>query len=333
MKAASGPGPDTGTAMQLATPKFWQQSPPSLTARLLSPLGAIYGGITRRRMQLAGVDAGCPVICIGNFTAGGAGKTPLALLVAEILAAQGRKPFFLSRGYGGTIGAGPLLVDPVRHLASEVGDEPLLLAALAPVVVGADRVAAARLAVAQGANVLVMDDGLQNPSLAKNFSFAVVDGAVGVGNGLCLPAGPLRAPLAAQWPHVAGVVIIGAGDPGKALARCAEAAGKRVFRGRLEADAGDAARLRGQRVVAFAGIGRPTKFFATLAEIGAQLVAQHEFADHHAFSAAEMAALQAQAQTLQAMLVTTRKDQVRLGAAGAQTLALRVRLVLEDALC
>ena len=316
--------------MKLLTPGFWQQSPPSRAARLLSPLGVLYGGITRRRMQRAGADAGCPVICIGNFTAGGAGKTPLTLLVGEILATQGRKPFFLSRGYGGTAGRGPLRVDPACHGAGEVGDEPLLLAALAPVIVGADRVAAARLAVALGADVLVMDDGLQNPSLAKTFSFAVVDGEVGAGNGLCLPAGPLRAPLAAQWPYVDGVVIIGAGDSGAALARSAIAAGKQVFLGRLAANADDAAQLRGQRVVAFAGIGRPAKFFATLAEIGAQLVAQHEFADHHVFSSAELAALQAQAQALQARLVTTRKDQVRLGQAGSEILALRVKLVLEN---
>jgi tetraacyldisaccharide 4'-kinase len=279
-------------------------------------------------MDRPGLRAGCPVLCLGNFTLGGAGKTPAALAVAALLAELGRAPAFLSRGYGGRV-AGPVQVDPGRHGAAEVGDEPLLLARRAPAVVSRDRPAGAALCRRLGADVIVMDDGLQNPSLAKDLSLAVIDGAVGLGNGLPVPAGPLRAPLDRQWPHVGGLVVVGAGAPGDALARVAERRNLPVHWARLVRDADDWA---GRRCLAFAGIGRPDKFFATLAEAGAVIASRRSFPDHHAYRTGELAALAEEAERLGADLVTTEKDAVRLPpAVAARVRVLRVRLAFDDA--
>ncbi len=313
----------------MRAPAFWWKPAITLTARLLWPFGAIYGALTARRMNRAGADCGPPVICIGNFVAGGAGKTPTAIAVAQALLALGRKPVFLSRGYGSQAIA-PRLVDRARHKAADVGDEPLLLATVAPCIVSADKLEGARACVAAGADVIVMDDGLQNPALTKALRIAVVDGAVGVGNGLCVPAGPLRAPLNAQWPHVDALVVIGDGEPGAALARTAEALGKPVLRGLLAPEPGMAMGLAGREVIAFAGIGRPEKFFDTLRALGAEVIETEAFPDHHAFTAREIAGLQARAKRRGAALVTTEKDAVRLGPAAEQLLTLPVRLALED---
>ena len=297
----------------LNAPAFWNLLPPTPLARVLAPLGAAYGTATAWRMRRPGAALPCPVICIGNFTAGGTGKTPMAQALGRMLLAQGYHPAFLSRGFGGVAGRQPTLVDPAQHTALETGDEPLLLARTAPVVVCADRLAGARLALAHGADVLVMDDGLQNPALAKTLSLTMVDGVVGFGNGLCLPAGPLRAPLAAQWRWVQGLVVVGEGSAGERAAQSAAEAGKTVFFARLVPDATAAARLRGQKVVAFGGIGRPSKFFASLESTGAHIIARHGFADHHFYSPAEMQALQHQALAGNAGLVTTEKDMARAG--------------------
>ena len=313
----------------MRAPAFWWKEGPTLTARLLWPIGWVYGALTARRMRRPGADCGPPVICIGNFVAGGAGKTPTAIAVAQALLALGRKPIFLSRGYGSDATA-PRLVDPARHKAADVGDEPLLLAAIAPCVVSADKGEGAWACAAAGADVIVMDDGLQNPALTKALRIAVVDGAVGVGNGLCVPAGPLRAPLAAQWPHVDALVVIGQGEPGEALARAAEALGKPVLRGLLAPEPGMAMGLAGREVIAFAGIGRPEKFFDTLRALGADVIETEAFPDHHAFTAREIAGLQGRAKRRGAALVTTEKDAVRLGPAAEQLLTLPVRLALED---
>ena len=313
----------------MRAPAFWWKEGPTLTARLLWPLGAIYGALTARRMNRAGEDCGPPVICIGNFVAGGAGKTPTAIAVAQALLALGRKPVFLSRGYGSQAGA-PRLVDRARDKAADVGDEPLLLAAVAPCIVSADKLEGARACVAAGADAVVMDDGLQNPAITKDLRIAVVDGAVGVGNGLCVPAGPLRAPLAAQWPHVDALVVIGEGEPGEALARVAEALGKPVMRGVLAPEPGMAMGLAGREVIAFAGIGRPEKFFDTLRALGADIIESEAFPDHHPFTPREIAGLQARAKRRGAALVTTEKDAMRLGPAAAQLLTVPVRLALED---
>ena len=322
----------TWLAPNLAAPAFWQVVPPSAAARLLQPAGWVYGEITRRRMLRSGALLPAPVICIGNFTAGGAGKTPMALMVAQMLQRRGSRPFFLSRGFGGSRRGAAMRVDYARHTSRDTGDEPMLLAARAPVIVGADRFAAARLALQQGADVLVMDDGLQNPSLAKTFSVAMVDGVSGFGNGLCLPAGPMRAPAATQWTHVEAVIIVGGGSAGAAAGKAARAAGRPVFAGALEPDATVAALLQDRRVLAFAAIGRPAKFFGTLEQIGAKVVHARAFPDHHRYSAAEMRGLQMAAMAEGAMLVTTQKDMARTGPwdGPVQPVSLPVTLKLAD---
>jgi tetraacyldisaccharide 4'-kinase len=292
----------------MRAPAFWWAEAPSPLAHLLAPAGQLYGVIAAARMRRPGWRAPLPVVCIGNLTVGGAGKTPVAIAVAAVLRARGEGPVFLSRGYGGTL-AGPVLVEPDRHDAAAVGDEPLLLARHAPVVVSRDRVAGARLAANHG-SVIVMDDGLQNPSLVKDVAFAVVDGATGLGNGLVFPAGPLRAPLAAQLRHVHGLVIVGAGKPGTLPAW---ADGRPVFDGHLMPDARAAAGLSGRRVLAFAGIGRPDKFFATLRAVGADVVEAVGFGDHQPYRDQHLAALAARAKALAAIPVTTEKDAARLG--------------------
>ncbi len=319
----------------MKAPAFWWRQAPSLAARLLAPAGLAYGGIAARRLAGPGARPAIPVICVGNLVAGGAGKTPAALAIAGMLRCMGRKPAFLSRGYGGSL-PGPLLVDVERHRADQVGDEPLLLARAAPAIVGRDRVAGAAFAAASGADTVVMDDGLQNPSLAKTFSLAVVDGDTGIGNGLCIPAGPLRAPLAAQWPRIDAVLLIGRGVAGEQVAAAARRAGKPVLRARLMPDEQAGLLVKGRRVLAFAGIGRPEKFFATLETLGADIVARHAYADHAPLTAAAAKALIEEARAGKLLLVTTEKDRMRmqgradLGDLAAATAVLPVRLVLED---
>ncbi|NEU11979.1 tetraacyldisaccharide 4'-kinase [Methylobacterium sp. BTF04] len=288
-------------------PAFWDAAPTHPVARVLRPLGALYGRHTAGRMDRAGLRAPCPVLCVGNFTLGGAGKTPTALALAGLLRDLGANPAFLTRGYGGSL-AGPVVVDPDRHRAGETGDEPLLLARLAPTILARDRLAGARLCVAQGADPVVMDDGLQNPSLTKDLSLAVVDAGVGVGNGLSFPAGPLRVPLARQWRHVNGLVLIGEGAKGEDVAKEAHRRGLPIHRARLIAAAG----LSKRRVIAFAGIGRPEKFFVSLRETGAEIVDTRAFPDHHPYRASDLEDLAARAARAGADLVTTEKDHVRL---------------------
>jgi tetraacyldisaccharide 4'-kinase len=287
---------------------------------MLQPAGALYGAVAALRMRQDGARAGAPVVCVGNFVAGGAGKTPTALALAQILLAEGRRVAFLSRGYGGARRAEPLQVDPNIHNAAAVGDEPLLLAGVAPCWVGPDRVWSAGLAVEAGADVLVLDDGLQNPSLAKTLAFAVVDGEIGFGNGLCLPAGPLRAPLGDQLGRVRALIVIGGDAEGRARIG-ASAPGKPVFAATLEPDALGAAQFIGREVVAFAGIARPEKFYATLRRVGAQIVATRDFPDHHVFSSREIEALIGEAMRRRAMLATTEKDKARLAPAYARAVA------------
>jgi tetraacyldisaccharide 4'-kinase len=294
----------------MRAPAFWWKAP-GFTAAALAPLGAIYGAIAGARLRQAGARASVPVICIGDPTVGGAGKTPTAAAVAEILLELGEKPFFVTRGYGGSE-KGPTIVKIMEHGAQDVGDEPLLLSAIAPVVVSADRVAGAKLAAESGASVIVMDDGFQNPALSKDFSFLVIDGASSVGNGLVFPAGPLRAPLAAQFERAEAIVMVGDGAAGEKLARLAEALGKIILRARIEPDAETLSALKGKRVFAYAGIGRPEKFFATLKEIGCDVVERRVFPDHHVFSESEARELLNAARAQNLMLITTEKDQARM---------------------
>jgi tetraacyldisaccharide 4'-kinase len=288
----------------MRAPEFWRHD--GLLARLLAPAATAYAAATARRMARPGWRAPVPVICCGNATAGGAGKTTLALDLGARLA--GHRVAFLSRGHGGRA-RGVHRVDAVRDDAATVGDEALLLARCAPTWVAADRAAGARAAVADGAGVLVMDDGLQNPGLAKDFSFLVVDGATGFGNGRVIPSGPLREPVAAAAARSTAAVLIGE-DRSGALA--ALPPGLPVLRAELEQQ--DTAGLAGRRVLAFAGIGIPEKFFAGLRNAGAVLVTTEAFADHHRYTAAEIERLLARAEAADALAVTTPKDAVRLPA-------------------
>jgi tetraacyldisaccharide 4'-kinase len=321
-----------------SAPGFWAQNPPSALARLLQPLGAVAGALAVRRLGRHGTRAAVPVICVGNPVAGGAGKTPTALAIAALLQAQGESPAFLSRGYGGSL-PGPVRVDPAQHRAGEVGDEPLLLAAHAPTIVARSRPAGARLAAGLGASVIVMDDGFQNPWLVKDLSFLVVDAGAGAGNGLCLPAGPLRAPLAAQFARAQALILIGEGAPGDAVAEEAICAGLPVHRARLVPDAAAVSALQGRRVLAFAGIGRPQKFADSLRDAGIPPVDLVEFPDHHPYTEQDAERLLTRADGEGLQLVTTEKDRARLagtsgkacGELAARLLTLPVSLVFADA--
>lgn len=289
-------------------PAFWLDRPPRPLATMLAPLGLATARVTARRLQKPGWRAPVPVICCGNVGIGGAGKTTLALDLLQGLRERGVAVHSLTRGYGGSAGAAVLRVDPEMHGASLVGDEALLLAQAAPCWVSADRAAGARAAVAAGAQSLLMDDGLQNPGLVQDWPLLVVDGAVGFGNGLLLPAGPLREPVAAAAARAAAVVLIGADATGD-VARLGGALP--VLHATLQMDRGLDA-LRGQRLLAFAGIARPQKFFDALIGMGLTLAGTQAFGDHHRFRPRELAQLQRQAERLQAILVTTPKDAVRL---------------------
>ena len=250
-----------------------------------------------------------PVICIGNFTAGGGGKTPTAIAVAKELKEAGERPCFLTRGYGGKT-QGPVLAAKGQS-AAEVGDETLLLAVHAPTVVAADRAAGAKLIEGTDATVIVMDDGFQNPQLAKDFSLIVVDAATGLGNGLVMPAGPLRAPLDKQTPRADALLLIGEGGKTAPLAKSFEAANKPVLKARM-APRGDARWLGILPVIGFAGIANPKKFYATLSQSGARLTGTRSFPDHHPYTERQAERLLRWAREWNAMLVTTEKDWVRL---------------------
>lgn len=289
----------------MRAPEFWRHD--SLAGRLLSPLGAVYGWVVARRLREGDpYRPAVPVVCVGNIVAGGAGKTPVCLALVDALRARGRQPHVLTRGYGGTE-AGPRAVDPIRHSAARVGDEALLLAERAPTWVARWRPDGAQAAVQMGCDILVMDDGFQNPTLAKDLSLVVVDGGYGFGNGRVIPAGPCREPVAAALARADAVVLIGEDSAGVA-ARMGDIP---VLRARLEPGP-EAEALRGRPVVAFAGIGRPAKFFATVRACGAEIVAAHSFADHHPYGRSEIAGLLAEAERAGALLVTTAKDAVRV---------------------
>lgn len=330
-------------------PTWWYETAPGIVPRLLVPAAAVWGGMVRRRFaQATPYRAPVTVICIGNFTAGGTGKTPLALAVADLVGALGLSSAFLSRGYGGRV-SGPHWVDPERDRAGEVGDEPLLLAAARPTLISRDRAAGARAIAAEAsaasstrptADVIIMDDGLQNPGLAKDLTIAIVDGARGVGNGRVMPAGPLRAPLDFQLSLVDAIVVNRGTSSGVQGQSDFAANLRHEFEGPvLEAQivpANASAWLSSGPIVAFAGIGVPERFFATLAAIGARTVATRTFPDHHTFTPADAAGLLELARTHGATLVTTEKDRARLaGGAGplaelhAQARALPIRLTFD----
>lgn len=291
-------------------PAFWY-GPPSWISRLLAPLGAIYGTITAQRMARTGTRAEIPVLCIGNYHVGGAGKTPTTLALVKLLRGLGERPFVVSRGYGGAL-SGPVRVDQAGHTAADVGDEPLMMAARVPVIVSRDRVAGAALARSQGASVVLLDDGFQNPALIKDVSLIVIDASRGIGNGCVFPAGPLRAPLPPQIVRTDALVVIGVGDAADDIARSVATSGASVLRARLVPDSVSLDRLRGQRVLAFAGIGDPARFFATLRASGVDVIEERIFADHHPFKLDEIERLVSTAAAKSLVLVTTEKDIARI---------------------
>jgi len=289
--------------MSPSAPEFWARR--GALSLLLMPLGCLYdaAGVARRALIHA-YRAPTPVICVGNLVAGGAGKTPVVADLARRLTARGIAVHVLSRGYGGAL-AGPVRVDPEQHDAASVGDEPLMLARGAPTWVARDRAAGARAAVAAGAQAIVMDDGLQNPTLAKDLSLVVIDGGYGFGNRRVIPAGPLRETIGHGLARADAVVMLGADQTGATAWLGAIPV--------LQAEPRPAtADLAGKALVAFAGIGRPQKFFDHFARAGARVVAAHAFPDHHPYTERELAALADVARQAGATLITTEKDWVRL---------------------
>jgi tetraacyldisaccharide 4'-kinase len=291
-------------------PAFWHR-PSSWISLLLRPLGALYGFIAGQRMQRSGLDAGVPVLCVGNYHVGGAGKTPTVLALTKLLREMGETPVVLSRGYGGAL-QGPIRVDLERHGADDVGDEPLMMAATVAVVVARDRIAGVALARSLSASVILMDDGFQNPAVAKDASLIVIDSHRGLGNGQVIPAGPLRAPLSPQLARTDALIVVGDGPAAAAVAAAIGAQGKPVLSAQLRPDAASVSALRGKRVLAFAGIGDPTRFFRTLRGSGIEVARERGFADHHPFSQDEIEALTTEARREALTLVTTEKDLARL---------------------
>ncbi len=291
-------------------PDFWYR-PSSWTSRLLTPLGALYGLVAGQRLRRQGFDAGIPVLCVGNYHVGGAGKTPTVLALAKVLRDLGETPVVLSRGYGGRL-HGPIKVDPARHVADDVGDEPLMMSASVAVVVARDRIAGVALARSQRASVILMDDGFQNPAITKDASLIVIDGDRGLGNACVFPAGPLRAPLKPQLDRTDALIVIGDGTAAQPVAAAIAARGRPVLPAHLRPDDASVASLGGRRVLAFAGIGDPGRFFRTLRASGIEVVAKRMFADHHPYSKSEIESLVAEARRDALTLVTTEKDLARL---------------------
>jgi tetraacyldisaccharide 4'-kinase len=315
----------------MRAPGFWWRAPdrPGLLPRVLSPLAWLYASGTARRLRQPGYRPQVPVICVGNLTAGGAGKTPTVIALIERLAARGNKVHVVSRGYGGRL-EGPVRVEETRHAAGEVGDEPLLLSAFTPVWVAKDRAAGVRAAEAAGAEVILLDDGFQSPAVTPALALVVVDATRGFGNGRCIPAGPLREPVATGLARANLVLTIGDG----------------AAQSRFEATWGPISlpRLRGQlqplrmgmdwageRVLAFAGIADPSRFFASLRAEGAEVIRGEALADHEMLSETLLRRLEAEATAAGAQLVTTEKDAARLPPHWRpKVLTLVVRLKLDD---
>lgn len=314
----------------MRAPDFWFRSPKEagLAASLLSPLSSIYAAATARRVARTGYRAGVPVVCVGNINIGGTGKTPTAIFLAQLL--SDHNVHFVSRGYGGQL-AGPLQVDPMTHKAEDVGDEPLLLAAFAPTWIAKDRAAGVQKAEQAGAGLIILDDGFQNPAVAKDLSIVTVDAKLGFGNGRVLPAGPLREPVAVGLKRADFLFSIG------------DEAAQRQFEENW-ACGDDIERLKGSltpietgmdwangRFLAFAGIGHPQKFFRTLKSMGADLVHAEALSDHQKLPVGLMTRLESDAARLGAQLVTTEKDAVRLPKEFRQkVLTVPVRLAIED---
>ena len=316
-------------------PDFWWKPGLTLWSALLSPIAWIYGLVSGRRMlEKTKSKAKLPVICVGNFVVGGTGKTPFALRLAEMLEVEGYRPGFLLRGYGGSVG-GPLLVDIETHNAASVGDEALLLAPSGPTVVAADRSAGAELLETQDIDIIVMDDGFQNPSLSKDLSLVLVDCAIGLGNGKCIPAGPLRAPVKKQILKADCLVLVGEGERAEPVIHLAGRKGLPILHAKLVPERNE--NLVDKGLYAFAGIGHPEKFFKSLNALGLDVVRTKSFADHHEYTETDIRTLLSEAEDDELQLVTTTKDMARIETTNgelyhwlsARTDVLNVRMSIE----
>ena len=317
----------------MRAPDFWWRAG---SGGALAPFAAVYEVVANARLRAVGAGVGVPVICLGNLTVGGGGKTPAALALGHLLLNARERVFFLSRGYGGRL-RGPLRVAASSHTAAEVGDEPLILARLAPTIVARDRLAGAQLARREGASVIVMDDGFQNPALAKDLAMLLLDGRRGIGTGGVIPAGPLRAGLDAQISKAQALIVVGSEPPAGSVMALAHGRGLAIFHARLVPDRATLAALGRRAVLAFAGIADPDKFFATLAEAGVNVAERTGFADHHPYTGKDAAALIARAEADNLVLLTTEKDLARLrgdpllAALAARATALPVELAIDEA--
>lgn len=287
----------------MKTPGFWYKE--SALSRLLQPVSLLYDIIsTLKRAQAKPAGFPIPVICVGNLTAGGSGKTPVALYIGKLLKNKNAGAFFVSRGYGGKL-KGPVLVNPKKHTSSEVGDEPLLLAEVLPTVIAKDRVAGIRLAISKGAKAVVLDDGFQNPSVIKTLSLLVIDGERVFGNGMLIPAGPLRERPEAGFKRAHAIIVLNRSTRVPPLP-----ADRPVFNARTVAQNTEA--LKGRKVIAFCGIAHPDKLFGTVAGAGANIVETIAFPDHHPYSPIDVKKLLFKSYIEEAVLITTSKDVVRL---------------------
>ena len=300
--------------MTAEAPLFWWRNR-DWRSLLLYPASRLYGAVAQSRMEMANPPlAGISVVCVGDLTVGGAGKTPIAISLAKAAAKSGFKPGFISRGYGGG-STEPHLVDPERHSVRRSGDEPMLLAAQAPTAVAANRKAAAELLESRGCDFAIMDDGFQSARLLFDYALIVVDAERGIGNGHIVPAGPLRAPLEAQIRRASSIVKIGEGRAADTVIRHAARAGKPLFAARTRIV--NPKKHSGNRYLAFAGIGFPRKFFNSLKSTGAELVSTREYSDHHVYSESDMAELAEAAAQNRSSLITTEKDAIRFVNGGA----------------
>lgn len=312
-------------------PLFWFTSPdrPQWRARALAPLAALYACATAHRVARPGMTADVPVISVGNLNLGGTGKTPVVIALVELLLRAGHRPHVVSRGYGGSE-TGPVQVDPKAHTAPQMGDEPLLLAAFAPTWVAKDRASGVRQAQSNGASVILLDDAHQNPDVVKDLSIVVVDAGVGFGNGRVVPAGPLREPVSVGLHRADLILLIGSPAQRRDFLLAHDGLSVPVVQAELT-PLQTGMDWQDMPVFAFAGIGRPAKFFATVQALGARLVGTRALDDHQPLTPALLKRIQAEASALGAQLVTTEKDAVRLPPAlRMQVLTVPVRLDISD---
>ena len=292
-----------------APPFWWGKA--GWQAWALWPFSALYGAVATRRLRNAPREkVAAPVLCVGNLTVGGSGKTPVAIALARHAAAMGLKPGILSRGHGGSVSGPPHLVDPDHDSARHVGDEPMLLARAAPVAVSSDRAAGARALIAGGCDFLIMDDGFQSARIHIDYALIVVDARRGIGNGHIVPGGPMRAGLTEQMRHTDAVLKLGDGDGANRVLRQAARAGRAFFEAHVRAFAPEG--VAGSRCLAFAGIGDPGKFFDTVAALGGEVAVERSFGDHHFYTEFDAQDLLSTADAQGLQLVTTAKDAVRL---------------------